>query len=121
MDYKKGQTLKVKKSGAEVYFIDVFDADDGERIMLLGGAGPDTLYLPESDIEVAGGKVDKDQLALNVLTDIALSVKTTNETITELYELVAPRCPDCGSLTHPIEDDEDESEVDDEDPDLDIN
>jgi hypothetical protein len=88
------------------YFVEQFETDDGELIMVVGGA-EELMCWPANRIEA---KTSTDQQnTMNVLVDIAGSVKY----LTERINLLIPSCPDCGEDLHcgPMPDDDEDEET----------
>lgn len=71
------------------YYLDEFVNDGGKRIIVLGGLAEGQLFMEENEIRPK--TTTESQLMLNVMVDIAASVKY----LTERIEMLIPKCPEC--------------------------
>ena len=115
---KGDAVVLVKEDGTKddngFYYVDQFKMDDGEVIMVIGGMAEELIYMPAN--RVMSSSSSDQQKTLNVLVDIAGSIKH----LTERINLLIPKCQDCGSdlqcgpegfeCDGPEDDDEEEDE-----------
>ena len=90
---KGDAVVLVKEDGTKddngFYYVDQFKMDDGEVIMVIGGMAEELIYMP-ADRVMASFSSDQ-QKTMNVLVDIAGSIKH----LTEKVQKLIPICPEC--------------------------
>jgi hypothetical protein len=94
MNYKKGDMIKIIETGETGFYLNKWESENDGTILILGGIGAFTAFVPESEVEYVDATYEEKMLAM--LADISQSTKAGYEKTEELFDHLIPKCECCG-------------------------
>ena len=94
MIYNKGDMFRVIETGEIGFYLNKWESENDGTILILGGIGAFTAFVPEADVEFVPATYEEKMLAM--LADIAQSTKAGYEKTEELFDHIVPKCECCG-------------------------